>query len=92
MLDEIRKLPGESYVIVTTDHGGGGVHNYRHGSNHPPDMTIFWGCSGPRIPTNFELSESISIIDTSVVVATLLGLPIPATWEGRMPSVLKSAV
>jgi hypothetical protein len=84
-------LPGESYVIVTTDHGGGGEPPSRHGSNHPRDLTIFWGCSGPRIPTNFELSESISIIDTPVV-ATLLGLPIPATWEGRMPSVLKSAV
>jgi phosphopentomutase len=92
MLKEIRGLPGENYVIVTTDHGGGGDVARDHGSDSPEDMTIFWACSGPGIPQGVELVEPLSIFDTPVVVAAILGLPAPSVWEGKLPTRIAAAL
>jgi phosphopentomutase len=91
MLSEIRRLPGENYFIVTTDHGGGGLNPYGHGSDRSRDMTIFWACSGPGIPKGVELQGAISILDTPVVISTILRRPIPQTWEGQVPAQIKAA-
>lgn len=74
----------DSLIIVTTDHGGGGMDPYEHGSNDPLDMTIFWGCRGPGVRSATDLSH-LSIMDTAAVAAHALGLPIPRDWDGKLP-------
>jgi phosphopentomutase len=88
LVAEIDKLEGKNFVIVTTDHGGGGVNPNSHGSDHPQDRTTFWACSGPDIPRGIEMTERISILDTAVVAAAILRLPRPPSWEGKVPRTL----
>jgi len=75
----------ESLVIVCSDHGGGGEIFNKHGSGHPKDTTIFWGCYNPMIELSTKLKRQINIKDTAAVVAWSLDLKIPDTWEGQVP-------
>ncbi|MDD9266866.1 alkaline phosphatase family protein [Paenibacillus sp. GCM10023248] len=74
----------DSLIIVTTDHGGGGLDPFEHGSDDPLDMTIFWGCRGPGIRPAADLT-GLSIMDTAAVALHALGLPIPGDWDGKLP-------
>ncbi|UKS25266.1 alkaline phosphatase family protein [Paenibacillus sp. HWE-109] len=74
----------ESLIIITTDHGGGGVDEFDHGSDQPGDMTIFWGCRGPGVAANADLA-GLTIMDTAAVALHALGLPIPGDWDGKLP-------
>lgn len=73
-----------SLIIAVTDHGGGGENAFDHGSDHPMDKTIFWGCTGPGIAPGTKL-EHVDISDTAAVVAHALGLEASASWEGKLP-------
>ncbi|MEK3721496.1 alkaline phosphatase family protein [Paenibacillus sp. FSL H8-0034] len=75
----------DSLIIIVTDHGGGGIQPQDHGSDHPLDTTIFWGCIGPGIQTEAALS-GLTITDTAAVVAHALGLQAPAAWDAKLPS------
>ncbi|WP_241243147.1 alkaline phosphatase family protein [Paenibacillus whitsoniae] len=77
-------LLDDSLIVVTTDHGGGGARTHDHGSDHPKDMTIFWGCRGPGVVAVNEL-VGVSIMDTAAVALHALGLPLPADWEAKLP-------
>lgn len=83
-------LSGDSLLIFVTDHGGGGEDKYGHGSDHPMDKTIYWGCVGPGIAAGAELRADVSIRDTAAVVVHALGLEAPAAWEARLPQGLFS--
>ncbi|NQX69406.1 alkaline phosphatase family protein [Paenibacillus alba] len=74
----------DSLLIVTTDHGGGGLDAFNHGSDHPKDMTVFWGCTGPGISAHADLS-GLSIMDTAAVALHALGLPFPQDWDAKLP-------
>jgi hypothetical protein len=87
MIDRLELMSGDTFVMAMTDHGGGGAHPNRHGSDKPVDMTIFWGLSGPGISPGV-LKENISLLDMAPIVAHLLKLPIPPDWEGRIPASL----
>ncbi|MCS7464828.1 alkaline phosphatase family protein [Paenibacillus doosanensis] len=75
----------DSLIVMTTDHGGGGVNPKGHGTDHPLDKTVFWTCSGPGIAAGSAVPEGLGLIDTSAVVCRALGLPIPGQWEARVP-------
>jgi hypothetical protein len=76
----------DSLLIFVTDHGGGGDEGARdHGSDHPLDRTIFWGCSGPGIAAGAALEDGFVIMDTAAVVVHALGLVAPASWEAKLP-------
>lgn len=75
----------DSLFIITTDHGGGGVDPFSHGSDAPQDMTIFWGCRGPGVNPEADLS-GLSIMDTAAVALHALGLPIPSDWDANVPA------
>ncbi|KRF43966.1 alkaline phosphatase family protein [Paenibacillus sp. Soil787] len=75
----------DSLIIVTTDHGGGGLDAFNHGSDHPKDMTIFWGCRGPGVLSEADLA-GLTIMDTAAVVLSALGLPFPDDWDAKLPS------
>lgn len=78
-------LLDDSLIIVVSDHGGGGVHSHDHGSDHPSDKTIFWGCAGPGIKPDTSLLGDFIITDTAEVVIRALGLTAPDTWEAKLP-------
>jgi predicted AlkP superfamily pyrophosphatase or phosphodiesterase len=79
-LDELdaRNLRNETLFIITADHGG---HGSTHGSNSPEDMTIPWIATGPGIQPK-QLTSFIQTTDTAATAAFVLGLPIPAEWDG----------
>lgn len=94
VLDLLRNkdLLEESLIIFLADHGGGGEDPMNHGSDHPKDVTIFWGCAGPNVSTPTE-ARPIRIEDTAAVVVKALGLEAPNTWSGQVPAGLfKEAV
>jgi predicted AlkP superfamily pyrophosphatase or phosphodiesterase len=66
-------------VILQSDHGG---HDHQHGSNILEDMTIPWMAMGAHIRRGCPIDGDVSLLDTAPTIAHLLGLPIPATWEG----------
>ncbi|NEW05067.1 sulfatase-like hydrolase/transferase [Paenibacillus sp. SYP-B3998] len=78
-------LLDDSLIIVTTDHGGGGVDDFNHGSDHEKDMTIFWGCRGPGVHADADLS-GLSIMDTAAVTLRALGLPPLANADAKLPN------
>jgi predicted AlkP superfamily pyrophosphatase or phosphodiesterase len=69
-----------STVIITADHGG---HDHGHGEDTPEDMTIPWLLAGAGIKTGYTISGPVRIYDTAPTIAHLLGLPIPAVWQGK---------
>jgi predicted AlkP superfamily pyrophosphatase or phosphodiesterase len=72
-------LRDSTLIIVTADHGG---HATTHGTDLPDDMTIPWIASGPFIHPGL-MTSSISTTDTAATAAFVLGLPLPADWDGR---------
>ncbi len=67
-------------VLLLSDHGG---HDHNHGADLPEDMTIPWILNGPHIRINHQLQQPVSVIDTAATLAHLLGLSIPAVWDGQ---------
>nr|WP_306813144.1 alkaline phosphatase family protein [Paenibacillus soyae] len=78
-------LAGDSLVMVVTDHGGGGISRNDHGSDHPQDKTVFWGCSGPGIEPGTAVPE-MTITDIAAIVAYALDFDAPAHWDAKLPA------
>lgn len=78
----------DSLIIITADHGGGGDHLYSHGSNHPQDMTVIWGCHGPGVTAETQLTEEMSNMDTAAIVLYALGLKVPEHFDAKVPGEL----
>ncbi|MCQ6562942.1 alkaline phosphatase family protein [Paenibacillus mendelii] len=87
IIDHLKReqLYEDSFIIFLTDHGGGGAVPTSHGSDHPLDMTIFWGCSGPGVSSSAQVDSTINIQDTAPVVLHALGIAAPETWTGKIP-------
>ena len=75
---EARNLRGETLIIITADHGG---HATTHGSSMPEDMTIPWIALGPGVQPK-QLTTTVHTMDTAATAAFVLGLGIPAEWDG----------
>lgn len=67
-------------VIVTADHGG---HWFTHGSDRPEDMTIPWIAIGAGIRPANALTAPVHTCDTAATALALLGIPVPADWDGK---------
>lgn len=87
VLDTIERqgLLEDSLIILLTDHGGGGDNKYSHGSEHPMDKNVFWGCVGPGVKAGTALQE-MSIVDTAAVAVHALGLKQPGNWDAKVPA------
>lgn len=75
-----RELLATTDIIITADHGGEG---FGHVLNNPAVRLIPWIGFGPDFAAGRTLCESIIQPDTPATVLMLLGLPVPADWEGR---------
>jgi len=80
LMDELdaRGIGDETTVIVTADHGG---HGKEHGSYLEEDMTIPWIITGPDVVPGF-IGTTVHTMDTAATAAHVLGLSIPAEWDG----------
>jgi hypothetical protein len=76
-LDE-KGLRASTLVIVTADHGG---YKKSHGGDLPVETTIPWIVSGPGVVPG-PLNSFIQTTDTAATAAYMLGLPLPAEWDG----------
>ena len=80
---EAAGLRDQYTILVQADHGG---HNTDHGTEMPEDMTIPWMINGTPIKQGYQIQSPVSILDTPVTLAHLMGLEIPALWEGKVVS------
>jgi arylsulfatase A-like enzyme len=80
ILDTLEKegLLETTLIILTADHGG---YQHSHGGELPQETTIPWIVSGPGVIPG-PLASFIQITDTAATAAFMLGLPIPAEWDG----------
>jgi predicted AlkP superfamily pyrophosphatase or phosphodiesterase len=70
----------QTACLLTADHGG---HERGHGSEMPEDMTVPWILAGPGIRRRYALTTPVRITDTAPTIAHLLGVPLPAAWQGK---------
>ncbi|MBB6052571.1 ectonucleotide pyrophosphatase/phosphodiesterase [Armatimonas rosea] len=82
LLEAIRKagIQSRSAIILTADHGG---HEKTHGTASDEDMLIPWIAWGAGIRRGATLTLPISTCDTAATALELLGIPIPADWDGK---------
>jgi predicted AlkP superfamily pyrophosphatase or phosphodiesterase len=66
-------------VILTADHGG---HGRTHGSDDPRDTTIPWIVWGKGVAAGASLT-GIRTMDTAATALWLLGVDMPAGFEGK---------
>jgi predicted AlkP superfamily pyrophosphatase or phosphodiesterase len=82
ILQAVRRagIADTSVFILTADHGG---HAKTHGSDRPEDMHIPWVIWGAKVPARGRLSTPVRTYDTAATALWLLGVPVPADWNGR---------
>jgi predicted AlkP superfamily pyrophosphatase or phosphodiesterase len=81
--------PG-TILLVTADHGGGGVEPTDHDAPHPVNDAIPIVAAGAPIdPARSDAPASL--LDLPPTILSLLGVPVPARWEGRPLPVLAEA-
>jgi predicted AlkP superfamily pyrophosphatase or phosphodiesterase len=73
-------IADESVVIVTADHGG---HKKGHGTSLPADMNIPWVAWGRNVNKGFAITAPVNTCDTAATALWLLGIPIPASFDGK---------
>jgi predicted AlkP superfamily pyrophosphatase or phosphodiesterase len=74
-------LPGESRLLVVSDHGG---HGRQHGDDIPEDMTVPWIVAGPGVRHGHEIRANVSLLDCAPTLAHFLGVAPEPEWEGRV--------
>lgn len=72
-------LLDETAVIITADHGG---HEKTHGMDVTDDREIPWIAYGAGVNAGAKLGQP-STCDTAATALWLLGIPIPAEFDGR---------
>ncbi len=75
----VRRFRGDVVMIVTADHGGRGRD---HGTDALEDVRIPWITWGAAVQPG-ELPFGIRTMDTAATALWLLGVPVPARWEGK---------
>jgi predicted AlkP superfamily pyrophosphatase or phosphodiesterase len=75
----LRHLGPGVVVIVTSDHGGRGRE---HAAPVPENLTIPWIAWGPAVAAG-RIQRPIHTVDTAATVLWLLGVPVPAEWQGE---------
>ena len=71
-------------LIVTADHGGGGVVPNDHGEYHPDNERIPLVMAGWGVAHNRIIPDRVSIVDIPATMLWSFGLPIPKSYEGRV--------
>lgn len=74
-------------ILISSDHGGGGLFPNQHGPDTPTDRTMFFIASGPLVvPANMPSGGQRShITDVAVTALSYMGVAIDPAWglEGQ---------
>jgi predicted AlkP superfamily pyrophosphatase or phosphodiesterase len=73
----------DAVLIVTADHGGGGVSATEHHEPHPANDRIPLMLAGPGVTRRHQLTRPISILDLPATILWWFGLDVPQRYEGR---------
>lgn len=73
-------IADSSVIIISADHGG---HEKTHGSTMPEDMTIPWIAWGQGVKKHFTITQPVTTYDTAATALWLLGVPVPASFDGK---------
>ncbi len=76
----LKKLPADTTIILTADHGGLGNN---HAEDIPENTTIPWIIVGPGVRKNHQLNFDVWTTDTAGTVAYALGLKLGPLAIGR---------
>jgi hypothetical protein len=85
VLNELAEEPG-TLVIVTADHGGGGVLPSDHDHPHPINETIPLLVGGLGVRTRAASTSGATLLDVPPTVLSAFGGNPPAQWQGRVLS------
>ena len=69
-----------SVILVSADHGG---HEKNHSDNIPDDMNIPWVAWGMGVKKGHTIERLVSTFDTAATTLWLLGVPVPAEFDGK---------
>ena len=67
-------------IMIIADHGGIGKG---HGGTTPQEINVPFIIAGPGIKKGYTLKSNPRNYDTTVTLAKMLGLTVPACWEGK---------
>jgi predicted AlkP superfamily pyrophosphatase or phosphodiesterase len=70
-------------LLVTADHGGGGVAPTDHDLPHPVNDRIPIIAAGSTVARHVAEDGSASLLDLPPTILDLLGVPVPSQYEGR---------
>ncbi|HVS53376.1 MAG TPA: ectonucleotide pyrophosphatase/phosphodiesterase [Opitutaceae bacterium] len=77
-------LRDSTVVIISADHGGAGL---THGPDDPRSRYIPWIVHGPSVRSGFDLTQEATLDlrteDTCATACWLLGLALPANFDGQ---------
>jgi hypothetical protein len=73
-----------SLVIVTADHGGGGVEPSDHDAPHPDNDRVPLILAGGGVRRGTGLLPRASLLDIPPTILQAMGAPIPGCYEGRV--------
>jgi hypothetical protein len=85
-IGRLAEFAADSLLIVTADHGGGGVTRDDHGEPHPTNDHIPLVLAGPAVTKHHQLTRAVSILDLPPTLLWWYGLAVPPTYEGRVLS------
>lgn len=70
-------------LLVTADHGGGGVHPDDHDLPHPVNEAIPLIAAGRMVPGGMRCTAPAHLLDVPPTILAALGVAVPDCWEGR---------
>ncbi len=73
----------DALLIITADHGGGGVRHDDHDEPHPVNDAIPLVFAGPRVTRRHRLPLPVSILDLPPTILWWFGCEVPACYEGQ---------
>jgi len=73
-------IADSTVIIMSADHGG---HDKNHSDNIPDDMNIPWIAWGAGVNPGCEIKGPVTTFDTAATAIWLLGLPVPASFDGK---------
>jgi arylsulfatase A-like enzyme len=74
----------DALIVVTADHGGGGVLEYEHDHPHPLNEAIPVAMLGGRVIPGTVSREPVHLLDIPPTLLHGFGGTAPAAWEGRV--------
>lgn len=81
-IGEIMKMvnPGNTFLLVTSDHGGTGKG---HGGATMAEIEIPWIMRGPWTKSGHEIIDPVNTFDTAATLAYIFDLAPPPAWIAR---------